>query len=156
MKTTLSTLAAALFCVSASLAHAQAPADAGKGPGAGPGQHRMMMKPCSQEADPAKCEADRKQRRESFKSAQDACKDKPDRRGCMTEQYCSKQSDPAKCKERAGKMHEHRAKHMDDRQAMAEACTGKRGDDLQKCYREQHDKKKAAGGTHDHGAPAKK
>jgi len=160
MKPFLSTLAAALFVASATLAHAQAPAggDAPKGPDAGPGGPGMMggpgghghrMQPCSQEADPAKCEATRKQFRENMKAAHEACKDKPDRRACMTEQYCAKQSDPAKCKERADQMRQRHATRMDEHQAMAEACTGKRGDALQKCYQEQHEK-------HQGAAPAKK
>jgi hypothetical protein len=128
-------LAAACFALTGSFAHAQAPAggDAPKG-------GHMMMKPCSQESDPAKCEADRKQMRENMKAAHEACKNSSDKRGCMTEQMCSKAQDPAKCKERAKERGEKMGKHMDEHQAMAEACTGKRGDELKKCYREQHEK----------------
>ena len=131
-------LAAACFSLAAVSAFAQAPAgDAGKGPM----EHRgMMMKPCSQEADPAKCEANRKAMRENMKSAHEACKDKPDRRACMTEQYCSKSADPGKCKMEAKERGARMSKHMDERQKAAEACTGKRGDDLMKCMHEQREK----------------
>ena len=131
-------LAAACFSLAAVSALAQAPAgDAGKGPM----EHRgMMMKPCSQEADPAKCEANRKAMRENMKSAHEACKDKPDRRACMTEQYCSKSADPGKCKMEAKERGARMSKHMDERQKAAEACTGKRGDDLMKCMHEQREK----------------
>jgi hypothetical protein len=130
-------IAAALFCMTAGLAYAQAPSgDMGKGPGMmGPGGHHQM-KPCGQETDPAKCEADRKQMRENLKAAHEACKDSTDKRGCMTQQYCSKQADPAKCQERAKEHSARMSKRMDEHQAVAEACTGKRGEDLQKCYQE--------------------
>ena len=137
-----STLGAALFCLSASFAFAQAPAgDAGKGPGMMGGGERHGMKPCSQEPDPAKCEANRKQMRESMKAAHEACKNNADPRGCMTKEVCSKQADPAKCFEHAKERQAKMSKHMDERQAMAEACSGKRGDALQQCYREQHQKR---------------
>jgi len=130
-------LAAASFALLAGTALAQAPADAGKGPMGG---HRMMMKPCSQEADPAKCEAQRKEMREHMKAAREACKDSADKRGCMTQQMCSKASDPAKCQERAKERHARMSRHMDERQAAHEACTGKRGDELMKCLGEHHPK----------------
>ena len=123
-------VAAALLFFAAGISQAQEP---GKGRG-------MMMKPCSQEADPAKCETNRKAMRENMKSAHEACKDKPDRRACMTEQYCAKSADPGKCKMEAKERGARMSKHMDERQAAAEACTGKRGEELQKCYREQHQK----------------
>ena len=133
-------LAAACFSLAAVMAHAQTPPAAGKGPGMmGGGEHRMM-KPCSQEPDPAKCEANRKAMRENMKTAHEACKDKADKRECMTEQYCAKSPNPVECKAKAK---EHGAKmstRMDERQKAAEACTGKRGEELQKCYREQHEK----------------
>jgi hypothetical protein len=141
-------IAAALFCMSAGLAYAQAPSgDAGKGPGMmGPGGHHHQMKPCSQEPDPAKCEATRKKVREDFQAARQACQGNADPRGCMAQQYCSKQADPAKCQERAKEHSQHMSKRMDEHQAVAEACTGTRGEDLQKCYREQRQKR---------GGPAK-
>jgi Spy/CpxP family protein refolding chaperone len=147
-----SALGATLLCLSASFAFAQAPGgDAGKGPGmmGRGGEHHGMMKPCSQEADPAKCEANRKQMRESMKQAYESCKDKPDRRACMTEQYCAKSSDPAQCKAKAKERGEKMGKMRDRHQAAAEACTGKRGDELEKCYRAQREKT-GGGKSHDH------
>jgi Spy/CpxP family protein refolding chaperone len=136
------TLATACLALSASLAFAQAPAggDAGKGPGMMGGGHHRNMKPCSQETDPAKCEATRKQMRENMKAAHDACKDAKDKRGCMSENYCAKAADPAQCKAKAAEMKQKHAQHRDQRQAVAEACTGKRGDALDQCYREQGEK----------------
>ena len=107
-----------------------------------------MMKPCSQEPDPAKCEANRKQMRENMKAAHDACKDSADKHGCMAQQYCSKQADPAKCQERAKQMHEKMSKRMDEHQKAAEACLGKRGDDLMKCMHEQHEQGKPPPSSH--------
>jgi hypothetical protein len=107
------------------------------------------MKSCSQAPDPAKCEAERKAKYERVKQAREACKDKPDRRACMTEHYCAKEQDPAKCqaqaKERAARM----SKRMDAHQAAAEACTGKRGEELQKCLGAQR-------GASGRGGPAAK
>jgi hypothetical protein len=133
MKSFTTTLAATLFCLTAGFAFAQQ-GPGGQGPGMGRGG--MQMKPCSQEADPAKCEANRKEMRENMKAAHEACKDAQDKRACMTQQICSKQADPAKCQERAKERHAHMSKKMDEHQAIAEACSGKRGDDLQKCYQE--------------------
>jgi len=136
----LPAVAAACFSLAGFSAFAQAPAgDSGKGPMMGGGEHRMM-KPCSQESDPAKCEADRKQMRENFKAAREACKDSQDKRGCMTQQMCSKSKDPAKCQERAKEHQAKMSKRMDAHQAAAEACTGKRGDELQKCMMAQREK----------------
>jgi Spy/CpxP family protein refolding chaperone len=132
-------LAAACFSLAAFTAGAQTPTPPADGKGHMGGHHRMM-KPCSQEADPAKCEANRKKMKEEMRAAHDACKGKPDQRACMTESFCAKQADPAKCQANAKEMHAKRSKHMDERQAAAEACTGKRGDELQKCYREQKEK----------------
>jgi len=123
-------LAAALFCLAAGISHAQ---DANKAPG---GPH-YRVKPCSQEADPAKCEAGRKDMLERAKAAREACKDKPDRRACMTEQFCAKSEDPAKCQAMSKQRQETMSKRADARQAAAEACTGKRGDELQKCLHAQ-------------------
>jgi hypothetical protein len=141
-------LAAACFSLASVMAHAQTPPAAGKGPGMMErgGEHRMM-KPCNQEPDPAKCEANRKAMRENMKTARDACKDKPDRRACMTEQYCAKSTNPAECKAKAQEHGARMSKRMDEHQKAAEACTGKRGEELQKCYREQRQK---SGHDHDH------
>jgi hypothetical protein len=138
----LPALAAACFTLSASFAFAQAPSgDAGKGPGMmGRGGEHRMMKPCSQEPDPAKCEANRKAMRENMKAMHEACKDKPDRHACMTEQYCAKAANPAECQAKAKERHARMGNRMDEHQKAAEACTGKRGDELKKCYREQREK----------------
>ena len=80
----------------------------------------------------------REKMREAFKSAREACKDSADRHGCMTQQMCSKAADPAKCQERAKERHARMSRHMDERQAAHEACTGKRGDELMKCLGEHH------------------
>ena len=128
-------LAAACFSLAATFAVAQGTPGMG-GPG---GEHRMM-KPCSQEPDPAKCEANRKAMRENMKSAHEACKDKADKHACMAQQYCAKQADPAACQAKAKEHQAMKGKRMDERQKAAEACTGKRGEELQKCYREQHQK----------------
>ena len=143
MKLNITTLlGAALLCGSLAV-NAQAPSgDAGKGPGMmGPGGGRpMMMKPCSQEPDPAKCEARRKEMREHMKQANESCKDKPDRRACMTEQMCAKAPDPAKCQAQGNERHAKMSKRMDERQMMHEACTGKRGEELMKCLGDQRQK----------------
>lgn len=150
-------LAAACFSLAAATAMAQAPSgDAGKGPGqygqyGGPGGPRHGFKPCSQEADPAKCEAERKERYERVKQARQACNDKPDRRGCMTEQYCAKEQNPAQCQARAKERQARHAQRADARQVIAEACTGKRGDELQQCYRDQGQKRGGPGA----GRPAR-
>lgn len=70
----LTTIGAALLAGSF-LAHAQAPAPKADGKG---GEHQHQM-------------------REHMKGAHAACKDKPDRRACMSEQMCAKSEDPAKC-----------------------------------------------------------
>ena len=123
-------LAAACFSLAA--ATAMANPSYGEG-GKGPGGPRHGMRHCSQAADPAKCEADRKVMHERVKQARQACRDKPDRRGCMTEQYCAKEQDPAQCQARAKERQARHSQRADARQAAAEACTGKRGDELQKC-----------------------
>jgi len=149
-------LAAACFSLATAGAFAQSPAgDAGKGPGGyghGGGPRHGMMKPCSQEADPAKCEATRKERRERMQAAKAACKDKPDRRACMTEQVCAKEQDPARCQAQAKQRQARHSQHADARQAIAEACSGKRGEELQQCTREQRQKH----GGHGAGRPAQK
>jgi hypothetical protein len=135
-------IAVACFSLAAATSFAQAASgDAGRGYG---GRHHGF-KPCSQEADPAKCEANRKEMRERFRAAQDACKDKPDRRACMTEQVCAKAQDPAQCQARAKERQARDSQRADARQAIAEACTGKRGDELQQCYREQRQKRGGPG-----------
>jgi hypothetical protein len=135
-------LAAACFSLAAATAMAQSPSgDAGKGPGSyGPGGPQHGMRSCSQAADPAKCEAERKERYERAKQAREACKDKPDRQGCMAENYCAKSQDPAKCQAQAKEHRARSSQRLDQRQAAHEACTGKRGDELQKCLYAQREK----------------
>jgi len=79
----------------------------------------------------------RKQMKEAMGAAHEACKDAPDKRACMTQNMCAKSPDPAKCQERAREHHGRASKRMDERQAMHEACTGKRGEELMKCLGEQ-------------------
>jgi hypothetical protein len=93
--------------------------------------------------------ADRKpptpEQREKFrgdmKAAHEACKAASDKRACMTENMCARQSDPAKCRDMAKQRHAEHGKRMDQRQEIAEACTGKRGDDLKQCYKAEADKR---------------
>jgi hypothetical protein len=80
----------------------------------------------------------RKQMKEAMRAAHEACKDASDKRACMTQNMCAKAPDPAKCQERAKERHAHASKRLDERQAMHEACTGKRGEELQKCLGAQH------------------
>jgi hypothetical protein len=88
-----------------------------------------------------------------MKGAHEACKAATDKRACMTENMCAKQADPAKCREGAKHRQAEHAKHMDQRQAIAEACTGKRGDDLKQCYRAEAEKRgfKPGHGHHKRG-----
>jgi alkanesulfonate monooxygenase SsuD/methylene tetrahydromethanopterin reductase-like flavin-dependent oxidoreductase (luciferase family) len=133
MNRLLPALAAACFSLAAATAMAQSPSS---DPGKGPGQYggpRHGARNCSQAADPAKCEAERKERYERVKQAREACKDKPDRQGCMAESYCAKAQDPAKCQAKAKEHRARASQRLDQRQAAHEACTGKRGDELQKC-----------------------
>jgi hypothetical protein len=129
--------------MSASFAFAQAPSGAGMGGGMMErGGHHRMMTPCSQEPDPAKCEARRKEMRDTMKQAHESCKSDADRRGCMTKQMCAKAPDPAKCLEGAKERQQKHAQHRDARQKAAEACTGKRGDELTKCLQAQRPQRK--------------
>ena len=77
------------------------------------------------------------QMHEGMKAAFEACKDKPDRRACMTEQFCAKSPDPAKCQAQAKERQARMAQRIEQRQKMHEACNGKRGEDLTTCLRGQ-------------------
>jgi hypothetical protein len=135
MNRLLPALAAACFSLAAATAMAQSPSgDAGRGPMGGP---HHGMKSCSQEADPAKCEATSKEMRKRYLAARKACKDKP---GCVEEQFCAKETNKAQCMAKVKDLQERKAKQRDARQAAAETCTGKRGDELQKCMQAQHGK----------------
>jgi erythromycin esterase-like protein len=76
----------------------------------------------------------------NYKAAREACKGDANRDACMADKMCATAPDKGKCqahfKDRQAKM----GQHMDKHQAMAEACTGKRGDALKQCYHDQHDK----------------
>ena len=89
----------------------------------------------------------REKMREAFKAAHEACKNSTDRHACMTQNICPKAPDPAKCQERMKEHHAKMGKHLDERQAAHEACTGKRGDDLKKCLGEQRAKHRKPGDT---------
>jgi hypothetical protein len=91
----------------------------GMGPGAGYGR-----------GDPA--------RHAQMVAAYEACKDKADRRACMTEQVCAKSTDAAQCQAQAKERQARFAQRIEQRQKMHEACSGKRGDDLTGCLRDQH------------------
>ena len=123
-------LAAASFALTAGMAQAQMMSHGG--------DHAQMMAQMSQGG------PERGGRmHEGMKAAHEACKDKPDRRACMTEQICSKASDPKKCFEHAKMRGEHHAKRAEDRQKMHEACNGRRGEDLAVCMKTQHQQKHA-------------
>ena len=121
MRSSLATLLGAALLAGALAVQAQTPpADAGKGPRS----------------------EQRKEMREKMKSAHEACKDKPDQRACMREQMCAKAPDPAKCQaERKQRM----TRHMEERQKMHEACSGKRGDELMSCLQAQRPKHRPEG-----------
>ena len=88
--------------------------------------------------------SDRGQMHERMKAIHEACKDKPDRRACMTEQYCAKSPDRAKCEARAKERGQHMQQRAEQRQKMHEACNGKRGDDLANCIKAQRQQMKTA------------
>jgi hypothetical protein len=119
MNRLITTLAAACFALAAASAFAQAPS----------GEAHKGMTP-----------EQREQMKASYKAAQEACKDSPDRRACMTNAMCAKAPDPAKCQAHAKEGKGGMGGRMDRMQEMAEACNGKRGEELRKCYREQHEK----------------
>jgi hypothetical protein len=114
MNRTLSLLATALvFGSAAALAQAAAPAGDGTG-----GGHRPMM-------------------RERMKAAHEVCRDAADRYACMREKVCAQASDPARCQAEAADRHKRMISRMEERQAMHEACAGRRGEELVKCLGEQ-------------------
>jgi hypothetical protein len=127
MNRTITTLAAACFALSASVAFAQAPS----------GDSRPRMTP-----------EQREKMRDHMKAAREACKDNPDRRGCMLTQFCAKSTEPAKCINEGKARQARFAQRMDERQKAHEACTGKRGEELGKCLREQPGMKGGHGRRH--------
>lgn len=78
-------------------------------------QGGRTMKPCAQEPDPAKCEAQRKEMRAHYEAARQACKGKegPGRGACIAEHMCAKAPDPAKCMAHAKERMEHRREMRD-------------------------------------------
>ncbi|MSQ64271.1 MAG: hypothetical protein EXR33_10660 [Betaproteobacteria bacterium] len=126
MKALIPTLAAATFALAATFAFAQGT------PGYGPGMGGQGMGPGMQG------QAGRGESHEQMKAAYATCKDKPDRRACMTEQYCAKSPDPAKCQAQAKERAQHGQQRLEQRQKQHEACNGKRGEDLTKCMQGQH------------------
>jgi len=149
MNRRITSLVGALLVAGAGLVYAQAPAPAGEAPG---GQKSRQQHDCSKAPDPARCEARRKERKELYAKAQEACKGKTgdEQRNCMREQRrklappgdgqrgahrhqkvdCSKVPDPAQC--------EARRKEMSERFKQAqEACQGKAGDEMRNCMRAQ-------------------
>ena len=111
MTRSITTLAAATLALAATGAGAQMP----------PQERGMGMGP----------------NREAMRAAYEACKDKPDRRACMTEQMCAKAQDPAKCQAQAKARGEKMQQRVEARQKMHEACSGKRGEDLANCMKGQ-------------------
>jgi hypothetical protein len=129
MKRLIPTLAAATLAFAASFAFAQG------GPGSGPGMSGQGMGPGGGNGPGPGMQG---QGREQMRAAYEACKDKPDRRACMTEQYCAKSADKAKCQAQAKEHQARMSQHLEQQQKMHEACNGKRGEDLTKCMQGQH------------------
>ena len=75
------------------------------------------MRPCAQESDPAKCEAQRKEMRAHYMAAREACKGKGkeggERGACIAQQMCAKAPEPAKCISNAKERMEHRREMRD-------------------------------------------
>ena len=71
-------------------------------------------RPCAQETDPAKCEAQRKEMREKgrqkMNEAREACKgrEKSEQDKCVVQHMCAKEKDTAKCEAYAKERMEHR------------------------------------------------
>ena len=130
MKALIPAVAAATLALAATFAFAQG--TPGQGPGMGPG---MGGGPGM---GPGRGMANQGEWREHMRAAYEACKSKPDLRGCMTEQVCAKSADPAQCQARAKEHAKFAQQRLDEQQKMHEACNGKRGDELSTCMRNQH------------------
>jgi hypothetical protein len=74
---------------------------------------------------------------ERMRAAHQACQQVADRGACMRERMCADAADPARCRAEAEDRHKRMLSRMDERQAMHEACTGKRGEELLRCLGEQ-------------------
>jgi len=75
------------------------------------GYHRAD---CAKSADPAQCEARRKEMRENLGKAREACKGQEGtaRGACMARQVCAKAADPAKCEASArDRAEKHKERH---------------------------------------------
>lgn len=129
MKTLIPALAAVSFALAATFAVAQGT------PGHGPGTGGQGMGPGGGYG-PGN-QAGRGEMREQMRGAYEACKDKSDRRACMTEQYCAKSTDQAKCQAQAKEQQARFSQRLEQQQKMHEACNGKRGEDLTKCMGDQ-------------------
>ena len=125
-------LAAACFSLAATFAFAQG------APGYGPGMGGQGMGPGGMQGQ----QQGRGERHEQMRAIYDACKDKPDQRACMTEQYCANSADKAKCQAQAKERAQLGQQRLEERQKMHEACTGKRGDELTKCVQTQRQSKR--------------
>lgn len=149
MKTLIPAVAAATLALAATFAFAQGTPGYGPGVGGGPGMgpgggYGQGMGPGGGYGPggggPGRGMADRGEWREHMRAAYEACKSKPDLRGCMTEQVCAKSADPAQCQARAKERAKFAQQRLDEQQKIHEACNGKRGDDLVKCLGEQREK----------------
>jgi Spy/CpxP family protein refolding chaperone len=125
MKALIPTLAAATLALAATFAFAQGTQ------GYGPGMGGQGMGPGMRD------QANRGETREKMRAIYEACKDKPDRHACMTEQYCAKSPNPAECQAKAKEHAQYSQQRVEQRQKMHEACNGKRGEDLTKCMQGQ-------------------
>ena len=145
MKRLIPTLAAASFAVFATFAFAQGTPGYGPGMGGqgmGPGMGGQGMGGQGMGPGGMQGQQGRGDRHEQMRAMFESCKDKPDQRACMTEQYCAKSSDPAKCQVQAKERALRGQQRLEERQKMSEACNGKRGDELSKCVQTQHQAKR--------------
>ena len=135
MNRLIPTLAAASFALAATFAFAQGTPGYGPGGGYGPGLGGQGM---GGQGMGMRDQAGRGDMREKMRAAYEACKDKPDQRACMAEQYCAKSPDPAKCQAQAKERAQYGQQRLEERQKQHEACNGKRGEELTKCMQTQH------------------
>ncbi|MDW8468382.1 MAG: hypothetical protein RML56_04610 [Burkholderiales bacterium] len=114
MKRVLAFLGAAAVLAASAAASAQPPMG---GEAKGPGERHRM--------------------REHARAAHEACRDAPDRGACLRERMCEQAADPARCRAEAAERRKRLIARMEARQAMHEACAGKRGEALLACLGEQ-------------------
>jgi hypothetical protein len=137
MKALIPTLAAVSLALAASFAVAQGTPGSGPGMGYGPGMGSQNMGRGGGYGPAMGDQARRGEMHEQMRGAYEACKDKANRRACMTEQYCAKSPDPAKCQAQAKERTKFAHQRLEQRQMMHEACNGKRAEDLTKCLQDQ-------------------